>query len=98
MSLWPLSFDRVRSCERAPADATKRYNTHPRGHHAAVRQGEEFALQARKEVDLDEPSVDALQTLLLLVLAFTAAGRGKKAYMSMSMSTATATWVLDLSS
>lgn len=32
---------------------------------------------------MDDPCVDAVQTLLLLVLAFTAAGRGKKAYMLM---------------
>lgn len=40
---------------------------------------------SRKELDIDEPSVDALQALLLLVVAFTAAGKGKKAYMAMSM-------------
>lgn len=36
-------------------------------------------------MDSDEPSMDALQALLLLVTAFTAAGRGRKAYMLMSM-------------
>lgn len=36
------------------------------------------------EIDTDEPSVDALQALLLLVTAFTAAGKGKKAYMLLS--------------
>lgn len=41
---------------------------------------------SRRELDIDEPSVDALQSLLLLVVAFTAAGKGKKAYMAMSMS------------
>lgn len=42
---------------------------------------EDYAARARSEVDTDEPSVDALQALLLLVIAFTAAGKGKKAYM-----------------
>jgi hypothetical protein len=46
---------------------------------------EEYASQARKEIDTDAPSVDALQALLLLVTAFTAAGKGKKAYMLLSM-------------
>jgi hypothetical protein len=38
-------------------------------------------MRARNEVDIDDPSVDALQTLLLLSIAFTAAGKGNKAYM-----------------
>ncbi len=41
-------------------------------------------MQARSEMDVEEPSVDGLQTLLLLVIAFTAAGRGRKAFMLMS--------------
>jgi hypothetical protein len=36
------------------------------------------------EIDTDEPSVDALQTLVLLVTAFTASGKGKRAYMLLS--------------
>jgi hypothetical protein len=47
---------------------------------------EDYAARSRTELDTDEPSVDALQALLLLVTAFTAAGKGKKAYMLMSMS------------
>lgn len=35
-------------------------------------------------MNTDEPSIDALQALLLLVIAFTATGKGKKAYMLMS--------------
>jgi hypothetical protein len=42
---------------------------------------EDYALRARSEIDTDEPTLDALQALLLLVTAFTAAGKGKKAYM-----------------
>ncbi|KAH6652662.1 fungal-specific transcription factor domain-containing protein [Truncatella angustata] len=58
-----------------------RYTPHPSGYQSAVQLSEEYASQARKEIDTDEPSVDALQALLLLVTAFTAAGKGKKAYM-----------------
>jgi hypothetical protein len=49
-----------------------------------VRLSEEYAAKARSEINTDDPSVDALQALLLLVIAFTAAGKGKKAYMLMS--------------
>ncbi len=44
---------------------------------------QDHASRARAEIDVDEPTVDGLQALLLLVIAFTAAGRGKKAYMMM---------------
>jgi hypothetical protein len=50
-----------------------------------LRLSEEYALQSRAEILTDEPSVDSLQALLLLVIAFTAAGKGKKAYMLMSV-------------
>ena len=58
-----------------------RYTAHPNGYHAAVRLSEDYASRARAEVDVDEPSIDTLQSLLLLGVAFTAAGKGKKAYM-----------------
>jgi hypothetical protein len=58
-----------------------RYATHPSGYHASVRLSEDYALRARSEIDVDEPSIDSLQALLLLSEAFTAAGKGKKAYM-----------------
>ncbi|ROW00844.1 hypothetical protein VMCG_06550 [Cytospora schulzeri] len=51
------------------------------GYQSAVKLSEEYASRARLEIDLDEPSIDALQACLLLVIAFTAAGKGKKAYM-----------------
>lgn len=51
-----------------------------------MKLSEEYAAKARLEVDTDDPSVDALQTLVLLVTAFTASGKGKKAYMLLSMS------------
>jgi hypothetical protein len=51
-----------------------------------VKLSEEYAAKARLEIDTDEPSVDALQSLVLLVTAFTASGKGKKAYMLLSVS------------
>lgn len=58
-----------------------RYAAHPNGYHAAVRLSEDYAIKARAELDIDDPSIDNLQTLLLLALAFIALGKGKKAYM-----------------
>ncbi|PSR82469.1 fungal-specific transcription factor domain-domain-containing protein [Coniella lustricola] len=58
-----------------------RYTPHPNGYQASAKLGEEYAIRARAEIDIDEPSVDALQACLLLVVAFTATGKGKKAYM-----------------
>lgn len=46
-----------------------------------MRLSEEHATRARQDIDIDEPSIDALQACLLLVIAFIAAGRGTKAYM-----------------
>ncbi|MCJ1319990.1 hypothetical protein MMC15_005326 [Xylographa vitiligo] len=48
---------------------------------AAVRMSEEYASQARKEMDMDEASLEGLQTLLLMHRAFFAAGKGPKSYM-----------------
>jgi hypothetical protein len=66
-----------------------RYTPHPAGYQSAVKLSEEYASRSRSEIDTDEPSIDALQALLLLVTAFTAAGKGRKAYMLMSMFSAT---------
>lgn len=63
---------------------SSRHTSHPGGHQAAVKLSEDYAARSRAELDTDEPTVDALQALLLLVIAFTASGRGKKAYMLMS--------------
>ncbi|KAJ1331954.1 3-dehydroquinate dehydratase I [Microdochium nivale] len=71
--------------------ARSSYATHPNGSQAAVKLSEIYAAQSRREMDSDEPSMDALQALLLLVTAFTAAGRGRKAYMLMSMAIGMAT-------
>ncbi|KAL2019718.1 hypothetical protein VTK56DRAFT_9255 [Thermocarpiscus australiensis] len=58
-----------------------RYAPHPSGYQSAVKLSEEYAAKSRLEIDTDEPSVDAVQALVLLVTAFTASGKGKKAYM-----------------
>ncbi|KAG9232588.1 fungal-specific transcription factor domain-containing protein [Amylocarpus encephaloides] len=58
-----------------------RYTPHPNGYHAAIRSSEDYALRARAELDIDDPSIDNLQTLLLLSMTFAAAGKGKKGYM-----------------
>lgn len=49
-----------------------------------MKLADEYADRSRREVDTDEPSVDALQALVLLVTAFTASGKGKRAYMLLS--------------
>ncbi|KAI0164330.1 hypothetical protein GGR52DRAFT_115334 [Hypoxylon sp. FL1284] len=58
-----------------------RHAPNPTGYQSAVKLSEDYASRSRNEIDIDEPSVDALQALLLLVTAFTAGGKGKKAYM-----------------
>ncbi|KAB8214121.1 hypothetical protein BDV33DRAFT_196374 [Aspergillus novoparasiticus] len=47
-------------------------------------QGLDYARQARRLVDIDDPSIEGLQTLLLLSQTFFAYGYGKKAYMALS--------------
>jgi len=66
---------------------SSRYTAHPNGYHAAVRLSEDYAIRARAELDVDDPTLDNLQTLLLLSVAFIAAGKGKKAYMLLCTST-----------
>ena len=44
--------------------------------------GLDAAVQARRMIDVDDPTIDALQALLLLSQAFFAYGMGKKAYMT----------------
>jgi hypothetical protein len=60
---------------------SSRYTAHPNGYHASAKLSEDYATRARAELDIDDPSIDSLQTLLLLSVAFIAAGKGKKAYM-----------------
>ena len=40
-------------------------------------------MQSKRAVDIDDPSVETLQTLILLSLTFFAHGLGKKAYMTL---------------
>ena len=47
-------------------------------------QGLDYARQARRLVDIDDPSIEGLQTLLLLSQTFFAHGYGRKAYMALS--------------
>lgn len=50
-----------------------------------LRTGLDIALQARRMVEMDDPTIEGLQTLLLLSQAFFAYGLGKKAYMTLCM-------------
>jgi hypothetical protein len=63
-----------------------RYAPHFGGYSTAVRIGQEYARRARLEVDIDEPSIESLQTLMLLSEASFQAGKGKKAFMLLSTS------------
>ena len=66
---------------------SSRYTAHPNGYHAAVRLSEDYSLRARAALDIDDPSIETLQALLLLSQAFTASGKGKKAYMMLGRQT-----------
>ncbi|KEY70374.1 hypothetical protein S7711_08960 [Stachybotrys chartarum IBT 7711] len=61
-----------------------RYTPHPGGYQSAVKLSEEYAMRSRNDTITDDPSVDGLQALLLLVISFTASGKGRKAYMLMT--------------
>lgn len=54
------------------------------GHAGAVRSSQEYAVQARTDIDVDEPSIDHLQALLLLATASFQSGKGRKSYMLLS--------------
>ncbi|KAK3722654.1 hypothetical protein LTR37_002224 [Vermiconidia calcicola] len=54
------------------------------GHSGAVRSSQEYAKQSRSDIDVDEPSIDHLQALLLLAMASFQSGKGKKSYMLLS--------------
>ncbi|RMZ05208.1 hypothetical protein D0860_06039 [Hortaea werneckii] len=51
---------------------------------AAIGYSQEHARQARQEIDVDEPSIEHLQALLLLTMASFQSGRGKRSYMLLS--------------
>lgn len=48
----------------------------------SARASLQYALQARRTVDIDNPSIEGLQALLILSQTFFAHGMGKKAYMT----------------
>lgn len=50
----------------------------------AARSSQDHASRARADIDVDEPSIDHLQALLLLAIASFQSGRGKKSYMMLS--------------
>lgn len=62
----------------------------------SLRTGLDAALQARGMIDVDNPTVEGLQTLLLLSQAFYAYGLGKKAYMTFCMLVFDPTWLNEL--
>ena len=62
----------------------------------SLRTGLDAALQARRMIDVDNPTVEGLQTLLLLSHAFYAYGLGKKAYMTFCMLALGLTWLDEL--
>lgn len=74
-------------CETSAPTDNIRYTAHPGGYHAAVRLSEDYTMRARAELDIDDPSIEHLQALLLLAVAFTASGKGKKAYMMLGART-----------
>lgn len=45
---------------------------------------DEYARRARMELDIDEPSIEALQALMVLAQANFQLGKGKKTYMLLS--------------
>ncbi|KAG5919184.1 hypothetical protein E4U61_001069 [Claviceps capensis] len=61
-----------------------RHTPHPDGFQGAAKRSEDYASRARQFLDTDEPRIESLQALVLLVIAFTASGHAKKAYMLMS--------------
>lgn len=61
-----------------------RHTPHPNGFRAAVKLGDDYASRARSAIDIDEPSLDNLQAIVLLAIAYTASGKGRKAFMLIS--------------
>ncbi|KAM0475654.1 hypothetical protein ACHAPX_006978 [Trichoderma viride] len=65
----------------AIAAIAARHTPHPNGFRAAVKLGDDYAYRARSAIDIDEPSIDNLQAIVLLAIAYTASGKGRKAFM-----------------
>lgn len=59
-----------------------RYGQHLLGsYNTAIRLSDECCNRARMSLNSDEPTIENLQTSLLLANAFFQAGKGKKSYM-----------------
>lgn len=67
-----------------PSHLSYRHTPHPNGFRAAVKLGDDYASRARSAIDIDEPSIDNLQAIVLLAIAYTASGKGRKAFMLIS--------------
>jgi hypothetical protein len=63
----------------------RRFTPHFGGYNTAIRVSDEYARRARMELDVDEPSIEALQALMILAQANFQLGKGKKTYMLLSM-------------
>ncbi|CAN9257035.1 unnamed protein product [Alternaria alternata] len=72
-----------------------RYAPHFGGYSSAVRIGQEYARRARLELEIDEPSIETLQTLMLLSQASFQLGKGKKTFMLLNSAISMA-FALDL--
>ncbi|KAF2635870.1 hypothetical protein P280DRAFT_410729 [Massarina eburnea CBS 473.64] len=72
-----------------------RYTPQFGGYNNAVRYGDDYARRARQELDIDEPSIETLQALMLLSQASYQMGKGKKTYMLLSSAISMA-FALDL--
>ncbi|KAJ5812346.1 hypothetical protein N7474_008647 [Penicillium riverlandense] len=68
----------------AIAAMTLRYTSSAGQSEQSLNASLDAALQARRAVDVDNPTLDGLQALLLLSQVFFAHGLGKKAYMTFS--------------
>ncbi|KAF1939770.1 hypothetical protein EJ02DRAFT_436137 [Clathrospora elynae] len=72
-----------------------RYAPHFGGYSSAVRIGQEYARRSRLELEIDEPSIETLQTLMLLSQASFQLGKGKKTFMLLNSAISMA-FALDL--
>lgn len=75
-----------------------RYASQFGGYSNAVRVGNDYYRRARMELDVDEPTIETLQALLLLAQAAFQQGKGKKAYMHLSKFYASLSLFTNLSS
>ncbi|KAH7085155.1 fungal-specific transcription factor domain-containing protein [Paraphoma chrysanthemicola] len=72
-----------------------RYAPHFGGYASAIQIGQEYARRARLELDIDEPSIEGLQTLMLLAQASFQLGKGKRTFMLLTSAISMA-FALDL--